>query len=294
MTTGLSSKGSTTLLVRNLPGAFDTRVASADRSHPCVAGESCTEADVNTGLATGTCNPLIGAHLHSGATYANGPASVIFCMGPGLPTHAEVGGPSFETCPPTVTHLGKTKKHASSSSTNHSSSSNNSVSYTYSYTYSYSYSYDGPVERHDCRTDHPGPSDGCYCNNPLEAKDKRDLYCTWQGPDPDIDCKVYQHDGWGYCKPACCSTPANPWDLAGHYNLNVVQATTPRCPTDYCSVADGGPTTSAAEFGGLMQDCHDDPPNCLVYLNFHTNYSLAQTEGLGLTSGQLKPKPCVD
>jgi len=58
------------------------------------AGVYCTDDNVNTGTP-GTneghdCNPLIAAHLHSGNSTNNGPASVVYCMGPGLPTHAKV------------------------------------------------------------------------------------------------------------------------------------------------------------------------------------------------------------
>jgi hypothetical protein len=75
------------------------------------AGVYCTDDNVKTGQP-GTneghsCNPMIAAHLHSGnSTTPAGPASVIFCMGPGLPTHAAVDDathhngedPMFDLC----------------------------------------------------------------------------------------------------------------------------------------------------------------------------------------------------
>jgi len=58
------------------------------------AGVYCTDDNVNSGQGGMNegheCNPMIAAHLHSGNVTANGPASVVFCMGPGLPTHAKV------------------------------------------------------------------------------------------------------------------------------------------------------------------------------------------------------------
>jgi len=58
------------------------------------AGVYCTSDNVKTGTGGtvdgNTCSPMIAAHLHSGNSTSNGPASVIFCMGPGLPTHAKV------------------------------------------------------------------------------------------------------------------------------------------------------------------------------------------------------------
>jgi len=70
------------------------------------AGNTCTMDQIKTGTAEKGCNPLIAAHLHSGNSTSNGPASVVFCMGPGLPTHAKVDSifddkndPLFGLCP---------------------------------------------------------------------------------------------------------------------------------------------------------------------------------------------------
>lgn len=60
----------------------------------------CTAAQIATGNAAGSCNPVIASHLHSGGPLINGPASVIFCMGPGLPSHTMIPGSTFRNCPP--------------------------------------------------------------------------------------------------------------------------------------------------------------------------------------------------
>lgn len=53
------------------------------------------------------------------------------------------------------------------------------------------------------------------------------------------------------------------------------------------SLADGGPTT-LDQFIDALHSCADI---CDVYINFHTNYSWAKTEGFGLARSQLQRDP---
>jgi len=88
--TTMYASGKATVTWTKGSNSYDLKMDDLD--YP--AGVFCTTDNVASGkggtVEGHTCNPMIAAHLHSGNTTSNGPASVIFCMGPGLPTHAKV------------------------------------------------------------------------------------------------------------------------------------------------------------------------------------------------------------